>query len=134
MFNTILIENVNTTRIITINRPEALNALNLAVFHDIKSYLHGIISDSSIRCIIITGTGEKAFVAGADITEFKSIGPGEAKTFLKLGNDVMNMIENFHIPVIAVINGFALGGGCELALASHIRIASEKAKFSCNSR
>ncbi|MEP7321981.1 MAG: enoyl-CoA hydratase-related protein [Saprospiraceae bacterium] len=129
MFKNILVQEFDCIQLLTINRPEALNALNLKVFEEIKSHLISIEENHKIRCLVIAGSGEKAFIAGADITEFSSIPKGGAKTFLSLGNTVMNLIENFHIPVIAAIKGFALGGGCELAMACHIRIAGEKAKF-----
>jgi enoyl-CoA hydratase len=129
MFINILIQEIDNIQLVTINRPETLNALNLQVFEELKSHLISVEADPKIRCLILTGSGEKAFVAGADITEFSSIPISGAKTFLSLGNEVMNRIENFHIPVIAAIKGFALGGGCELALACHLRIAGEKARF-----
>lgn len=127
MYNHLIIEDWGHAQLVTIHRPEALNALNLEVFRELKDHLLSI--QPQIRSLLITGSGEKAFVAGADISEFKSMAPGSAKSFLMLGNSVMDMIEQFHIPVIALINGFALGGGCELALACHLRIASEKARF-----
>ncbi len=115
--------------LIKINRPKSLNALNRSVFSQLKELLEFVKTKPGIRCIIITGEGSKAFVAGADISEFSAIKANEAKSFLSLGNEVMNTIENYHIPIIAAINGFALGGGCELAMACHIRLASQNAKF-----
>jgi enoyl-CoA hydratase len=129
VYKFLLIEDYGSFQVVTINRPEALNALNLVVFQELKSYLIQVEENQKIRCIVITGAGNKAFVAGADITEFNSIAPGEAKSYLSLGNEIMQRIENFHIPFIAAINGFALGGGCELALACHMRIAGEHARF-----
>jgi enoyl-CoA hydratase len=129
MYKHLIIADWGYAQLITIHRPEALNALNLEVFRELKEHLIFISDQPQVRCLLITGSGEKAFVAGADISEFKSITPGGAKSFLTPGNSVMDMIEKYHIPVIALVNGFALGGGCELALACHIRIASEKARF-----
>lgn len=129
-YQTLLIEQTNDICLLTINRPAALNALNRQVFselhHFFKTFAPG---HSELKGIILKGAGEKAFVAGADITEFKGLGPGQAKEFLSKGNEVMNMIMSFPKIVVAAISGFALGGGCELAMACHIRIASEKARF-----
>ncbi len=129
-YQTLLIEQTNDICLLTINRPAALNALNKQVFselhHFFKTFAPG---HPELKGIILKGAGEKAFVAGADITEFKGIDPGHAKEFLKKGNEVMNLIMSFPKIVVASISGFALGGGCELAMACHIRIASEKARF-----
>ncbi len=114
--------------VITIDRPQALNALNLSVFNELKMVLNELAA-LPVRGIILTGSGTKAFVAGADISEFSQIGVGEAKQFLSLGNTVMNQIESFKCPIVAAIQGFALGGGCELAMACHLRIAGEQARF-----
>lgn len=115
--------------VVTINRPESLNALNAQVFNDLDSVFDDLESEPSVNCIIITGSGEKAFVAGADIKEFPSLNQDQAKQLSKRGHDVFNKIENLSKPVIAAVNGFALGGGLELALACHIRYASENAKL-----
>ncbi|MDR2568856.1 MAG: enoyl-CoA hydratase/isomerase family protein [Oscillospiraceae bacterium] len=113
---------------ITIDRPEALNALNGDMLDQLDKLLDTICSDE-IRCVILTGAGEKAFVAGADIGSMRSMTKKEGAAWSKLGNDVFNKLENISIPVIAAVNGYALGGGCELALACDIRIASENAIF-----
>jgi enoyl-CoA hydratase len=114
---------------ITINRPDKLNALNIETVRELGSAVKAAINDSAVRGIIITGSGPKAFVAGADIAEFKDLGPNEAEAMAQSGHDTFNMIENSPKPIIAAVNGFALGGGCELAMACHIRIASSNAKF-----
>ena len=114
---------------LTINRPEALNALNTAVTNELLATL-GEIEKSDIRCLIITGAGEKSFIAGADIAEMKDFAPQAAEDFSKAGNLVMDTIESLPMPVIAAVNGFALGGGCELAMSCDIRIASDNAVFS----
>ena len=115
--------------VVTINRPESLNALNAQVFNDLDSVFDYLDTEKSVNCVIITGSGEKSFVAGADIKEFPSLGQQGAKELAKRGHDVFDKIENLSKPVIAAINGFALGGGLELALACHIRYASENAKL-----
>ena len=114
--------------IITINRPKALNALNSTVLDELDKTLDGVDLES-IRCLILTGAGEKSFVAGADIGEMSSLTKAEGEAFGKKGNDVFRKIETFPIPVIAAVNGFALGGGCELALACDLRCASMAARF-----
>ncbi|SHG75543.1 enoyl-CoA hydratase [Thermosyntropha lipolytica DSM 11003] len=115
--------------IITVNRPEVLNALNREVLQEIKEAAEYMEKDDEVRVVIITGAGEKAFVAGADIKEMQPLNAVEGRSFGKLGQEVFRRIENMEKPVIAAVNGFALGGGCELAMAADIRIASEKAKF-----
>ncbi len=114
---------------LTINRPGQLNALNVDVLKEIECAVYEVKEDSEIYVLIITGAGEKAFVAGADITYMKDMTPQQAIEFASLGQRIFNSIENLPIPVIAAVNGFALGGGCELALACDIVIASSKAKF-----
>lgn len=114
--------------IITICRPSALNALNKCILLEMSEILDGIDKEQ-IRCLIITGEGMKAFAAGADIQEMADLQPEEAYQFSVLGNEVFLKIEHFEIPVIAAVNGFALGGGCELALSCDIRIASTNARF-----
>lgn len=113
---------------LTINRPEALNALNYEVLKNIKEAFEEISHDKKTRAIIITGEG-RSFVAGADIAQMKEQKNLDGREFIVYGQNVMNMIESFPIPVIAAVNGFALGGGCELAMAADFRIASTKAKF-----
>jgi enoyl-CoA hydratase len=113
---------------IVISRPEALNALNSTVFKELNSVLDVIESNPELRVLIITGKG-KAFVAGADIAQMSDMGPDQANVFAKIGHDTFNRISGLKMPVIAAINGFALGGGCELAMACDIRIANNYAKF-----
>lgn len=114
---------------ITINRPDKLNALNKTVFDELNAALDEIEKDESIRSVIITGAGPKAFVAGADISEFNGLSKQEAIDLARKGQDTFFRIENSVKPIIAAVNGFALGGGCELAMACHFRIASDNAKF-----
>lgn len=114
--------------LLTIQRPKALNALNSQVVAELSTILEEI-AGSYIRCLIITGAGEKSFVAGADIAEMKDLSPEEAAVFSQAGNQMMDRIEGLPIPVIAAVNGYALGGGCELALACDIRIAATNAVF-----
>ena len=114
---------------VTINRPKALNALNYDTLKELLHCFEEIGGDRDIHAVIITGSGEKAFVAGADISFMGDLEAIEAREFGKLGHEVMAVVENLPQPVIAAVNGFALGGGCELALACDIRLASENAKF-----
>lgn len=114
--------------IITINRPKALNALNSEVLKDLEAVVDGVNLDE-IRCLILTGAGEKSFVAGADIAQMSDLSIAEAEAFSKLGNDLFRKIEVLPIPVIAAVNGFALGGGCEISMSCDIRICSENALF-----
>ncbi len=113
---------------LTIDRPDALNALNADVLAEIKSAVEQTAGTDGVRCLLITGAG-KAFVAGADIAAMKDMGPDEAKRFATEGHEALDVIESLPCPVIAVVNGFALGGGCELALACDFIYASEKAKL-----
>ena len=127
-------ENVSTERrgnifVITIDRPKVLNALNAKTVEEIGKAFAEVRDDESIRCVILTGAGEKAFVAGADINELAKMTPIVGKFVSEQGQTVFLQIERFPKPVIAAINGFALGGGCELALACHMRIASDKAQL-----
>ncbi len=114
--------------VLTINRPKALNALNSAVLDEINEVLD-TVDVNTVRALIITGAGEKSFVAGADIGEMSTLTKAEGEAFGKKGNDVFRKIETLPIPVIAAINGFALGGGCEISMACDIRICSENAVF-----
>ena len=114
--------------IVTINRPKALNALNSQVLEEIEAAFKAIDLDA-VRAVILTGAGEKSFVAGADIGEMSTLTKAEGEAFGKKGNDVFRMIETFPIPVIAAVNGFALGGGCEISMSCDIRICSENAVF-----
>ena len=114
--------------VITINRPKALNALNSAVLDELNETLDAV-DQSAIRCLILTGAGEKSFVAGADIGEMSTLTKAEGEAFGKKGNDVFRKLETFPIPVIAAVNGFALGGGCEISMSCDIRICSDNAVF-----
>ncbi len=115
--------------VITIDRPKALNALNRQVLTELEQAVGQVAVDGALRALIITGGGEKAFVAGADIAEMAAMSTAEALSFGELGHRVLDSLEALSIPVIAAVNGFALGGGCELALACDFIYASEKAKF-----
>lgn len=129
MYQTLLVQIENNICTVTINRPDKLNALNKDVFTDLNKVLDEIESNAAIRSAIITGAGQKAFVAGADITEFSGLNKEQAMSLAKRGQDTFAKIENCTKPIMAAVNGFALGGGCELAMACHFRIASENAKF-----
>ena len=124
----ILYEQKGAVGIITISREKALNALNSTVLKEIDATLDAVNLDE-VRCLILTGAGEKSFVAGADIGEMSSLTKTEGEAFGKIGNDVFRKLEVFPIPVIAAINGFALGGGCEIAMSCDIRICSDNAVF-----
>jgi enoyl-CoA hydratase len=128
-YESLLLEETDGIIKITINRPKALNALNRQVFTELKQVFEEDIKPADIKGVIITGSGEKAFVAGADISEFTSAGGEEMMALSQRGQDIFKSIEYFAKPVIAVVNGYALGGGCELALACHMRIAETQAKF-----
>ena len=129
MYQTLLTSLENGVYIITINRPDKLNALNKDVFTDLNNAVTEIESNAAIKSAIITGAGPKAFVAGADISEFGSLDKNAAMALAKRGQDIFARIENCTTPRVAAVNGFALGGGCELAMACHFRVASENAKF-----
>ena len=115
--------------ILTLNRPEALNAISPEMFDDLEARLDEVEADPGIRAVVITGAGEKAFAAGADIKHMATAGALEARAFAERGHAVTRRLEQMAVPVIAAVNGFALGGGCELALACDIRLASENARF-----
>lgn len=125
----ILTEIDNGVMLITINRPYALNALNNEMMIELDYVFSRLAGNRDLNGVIITGAGEKAFVAGADISEFVGLSEQEGKALSKFGQEVFFKIERLHIPVIAVVNGFALGGGCELAMSCHLRIAEEHARF-----
>jgi enoyl-CoA hydratase len=127
--NNLIFEHDGYLGIITINRPKALNALNKEVLEELSWVVSQVKQNDGIRAVIITGAGEKAFVAGADINFMENLSSLEGKKFSLLGNQIFYDIEQLNKPVIAAINGFALGGGCELALACDIRIASMQAKL-----
>lgn len=129
MYLTLLTSLENGIFTLTINRPEKLNAINRQVMTDINAVMDEVYQNKEIRSVIITGAGSKAFVAGADISEFETLSVAEGMEMAKYGQDVFFKIENCPKPVIAAVNGFALGGGCELAMACHFRIAVEQAKF-----
>lgn len=114
---------------LTINRPDKLNALNIQTIEEIKEAFQQIYDEPEIKAVIVTGEGKKAFVAGADISEIADLSDLSARKFAENGQEVFASIENCHKPVIALVNGFALGGGCELAMACHMRVATANAKF-----
>lgn len=128
-YTNLLVERQEAIAIIKINRPKYLNALNSLTLEELSYILEEVASDPMIRVVILTGNGEKAFVAGADISQMQNLTPLEARRFSQLGQAIMNKIENLPQPVIAAVNGFALGGGTEIAMACDIRLASENAKF-----
>ena len=115
--------------IVTVNRPKVLNALNGATLHELRTVLAGLRDDDGVRCVVITGAGEKSFVAGADINELAVQSPAGGREHARLGQRVFEDIENLGKPVIAAINGYALGGGCELAMACTLRIAADTARL-----
>ena len=130
IFENILVQKTVALAQITINRPKKLNALNKSTIYELHKAFDALESDVNIKAIILTGSGEKAFVAGADISEFAHFTSDEGATLAREGQETLfNFIENLATPVIAAINGFALGGGLELAMACHFRIASENAKM-----
>jgi enoyl-CoA hydratase len=129
MYTTLLTSLENGIFTITINRPDKLNALNKEVFNDLDSAIEEVYKNEAIKSVIITGAGSKAFVAGADIHEFLELGTDQATTLAKRGQVVFDRIENAAKPIVAAVNGFALGGGCELALACHFIYASDNAQF-----
>ena len=129
MYHTLLTSLENGLMVVTINRADKLNALNKDVMSDLDKLINEIESNSQIKAVIITGAGQKAFVAGADISEFLGLNNDEGKALAQKGQDIFHRIENCKKPIVAAVNGFALGGGCELAMACHFRIASDNAKF-----
>jgi enoyl-CoA hydratase len=129
MYQTLLTDLQDGTLIVTINRPDKLNALNKDVISELGVVVDEIYSNEAVKTAIITGAGEKAFVAGADISEFTQLDKEGGMALAQKGHDVFNKIENSPKPIVAAINGFALGGGCELAMSCHFRTASENAKF-----
>ena len=125
----ILLEKKGLYAVATINRPKALNALNSEVLSDLDELVRTVSADADIRALVITGSGEKAFVAGADIGEMSTLTPAEGEAFGKHGNDVFRKLETLPIPTIAAVNGFALGGGCELSMSCDIRLCADTAVF-----
>ena len=128
-FSTLLFSLQDGVAVVTLNRPDKLNALNDAVFRDLAEVVSRAESEPNIRGLIVTGAGPKAFAAGADIAELAGQGPLDAKSRAMYGQAVMGRLERLGKPVIAAVNGFCLGGGCELAMACHIRLASSNARF-----
>ncbi len=128
-YETLLCERRNGIALVTVNRPEKLNALNAKVIGELEDCFRAVASDADVRVVILTGAGEKAFVAGADINELATLATLEGREFSRRGQQVFHLIENLGKPVIAAVNGYALGAGCELAVACSLRIASENAQF-----
>src|SRR2546423_148323 len=128
-FDNILFEKKNSIAYVTVNRPKVLNALNMATMEELRAAFHEIKNDTSVRVVIFAGAGEKAFIAGADIGELAKHDAVSGKEYTHRGQSVLNLIENLGKPVIACINGFALGGGCEIAMACTMRLASETARL-----
>lgn len=129
MYKTLLASLENGIFTVTVNRPDKMNALNKDVMSDLDAVVTEIEKNAEIKAAILTGSGEKVFVAGADIKEFVGLNIEEGKALAKKGQDIFSRIENCKKPIVAAVNGFALGGGCELAMACHFRIASDNAKF-----
>ncbi len=128
-FENVLTENRDGVLWLTVNRPEKLNALNRATLGEISDVFESLGDDDDVWAAVVTGAGEKAFVAGADISELNTLGPVEAKEFALRGQAIFRQIERLTKPVVAAVNGFALGGGCELAMACHLRVATSNAVF-----
>ena len=129
-YKNILVVIANKIASITINRPKKLNALNKATIQELHSAFNALEKDVNVRCVLLTGSGDKAFVAGADISEFSHFSEEEGASLAAEGQEILfDFVENLSKPVIALINGFALGGGLELAMACHFRIASDNAKM-----
>lgn len=128
-YENILLEKKNSIAYVTVNRPKVLNALNMATMEGLRAAFTDVKDDANVRVAILTGSGEKAFIAGADIGELRHHDAVEGKEYTHRGQSVVNLIENLGKPVIACINGFALGGGCEVAMACTMRLASENAKL-----
>src|SRR5438309_7282110 len=128
-FSNIFCEKKNAIAYVTVNQPKVLNALNMATMEELRAAFHDIKNDAAIRVVILTGAGEKAFIAGADIGELAKHDAVSGKEYTHRGQNVLNLIENLGKPVIACINGFALGGGCEIGMACTMRLATENAKL-----
>src|SRR5689334_7564601 len=128
-FENILFDKKNSIAYVTVNRPKVLNALNMATMEELRAAFHDIKNDASVRVVILAGSGEKAFIAGADISELAKHDAVSGKEYTHRGQSVLNLIENLGKPVIACINGFALGGGCEIAMACTMRLAGDNAKL-----
>ena len=128
-YENLLVEIDGPAAVVTINRPKALNALNPTTVRELADFARSVRDESQVRAIILTGAGDRAFVAGADIGAMVAMSTVDALAFSRLGHDALRMLEELEKPVIAAVNGFALGGGCELALACDIILASERARF-----
>ncbi|HUQ89680.1 MAG TPA: enoyl-CoA hydratase-related protein [Vicinamibacterales bacterium] len=128
-FENLLVEREDAVAIVTFNRPKVLNALNTQTMNELSAAMAGFKADAGVRAIVITGAGEKAFVAGADINELAVQTPIEGKEHARRGQQIFDAIEQLGKPVIAAVNGFALGGGCELAMACTMRVAADTARF-----
>src|SRR3954471_13998563 len=125
----VLYQKKGSVAYVTVNRPKVLNALNTPTWSDLRKAFEHARDDAAVRGVILTGAGDKAFIAGADISELAQVAAFEAEQSSRFGQEVLDLIENLDKPVIAAVNGFALGGGCETAMACTIRIAVEAAKF-----
>jgi enoyl-CoA hydratase len=125
----LLVETDGAIATVTVNRPKVLNALSAATLAELGQAMRGLQGDEAVRVVILTGSGEKAFVAGADISELARLAPDAGKSHAELGQRVFDLVERLGKPVIAAVNGFALGGGCELAMACTVRLAADTAKF-----
>ena len=128
-FETLLVERDGAVLVVTINRPKVLNALNAPTLEELRQFLQNAKSDDDVRAIVLTGAGDRAFVAGADINELAVLSPTSSRDHALVGQHVFDLIENLGKPVIAAINGYALGGGCELAMACTIRLAADTARL-----
>lgn len=125
----VVLDQFGPIAVLTINRPEKLNALNLAVLRDLDSAVAKIAQAAGLRCLLVTGTGDKAFVAGADIGEMQGLSEASAREFSRFGNEVFRRLAALPLPTLAAVNGYAFGGGCELALCCDLRVAAENAQF-----
>jgi len=130
-FENILFDKKNAIAYVTVNRPKVLNALNMATMEELRAAFHDIKNDASVRVVILAGSGEKAFIAGADISELAKHDAVSGKEYTHRGQSVLNLIENLGKPVIACINGFALGGGCEIAIQLDARLENELELLRC---
>jgi enoyl-CoA hydratase len=128
-FDNLLLERDGAVAVLSINRPRVLNALNSQTISELRDAVVMLTQDDAVRAVVLTGTGEKAFVAGADIAELRALGPIDASDYAARGQEVFDRIEQMGKPVIAAVNGYALGGGCELAMACTLRVAADTATF-----
>src|SRR4030095_4921064 len=128
-FDNLLLERAGAVAVVTINRPQVLNALDSLTIDDVRRAAMALRQDSDVHAIVVTGAGDKSFAAGADISELAVLSPAQAQEHLRRGQHVFALIENLGKPVIAAINGYALGGGCELAMACTLRLAADTARL-----